>query len=114
MVQLRLDLGSGTRGHGSCHSLDIACCVLDVVMCERSRPISGHGGRNDSRRIVGKPYLGLCRGCPLTSVIREEPSCKHRPDQARFTPYASSTSRSVTMPSNLWTSARFTTGRISI
>ena len=34
--------------------------------------------------------------------------------QARFTPYASKTSRSVTMPSSLCTSARFTTGRISI
>src|SRR5229473_5705795 len=40
----------------------------------------------------------------------------HNPglDQVRLTPYAFSTSRSVTMPSNLCTSARFTTGRISI
>ena len=37
-----------------------------------------------------------------------------KPDQARVTPYASKTSRSVTTPSNLCTSARFTTGRISI
>src|SRR5216684_4411972 len=37
-----------------------------------------------------------------------------KPNQARLTPYASSTSRSVTMPSNLCTSARLTTGRISI
>src|SRR5437588_3618139 len=26
MVQFRLDLGSCTRGHGSCHTPDVACC----------------------------------------------------------------------------------------
>ena len=46
---------------------------------------------------------------------REAKRGKPKPDQPRgLTPYASSTSRSVTMPSNLCKSARFTTGRISI
>ncbi len=47
-------------------------------------------------------------------VIRRGAHRKPKPDQPRGTPYASSTSRSVTIPSNLCVSARFTTGRISI
>src|SRR5664279_1267037 len=50
----------------------------------------------------------------VRALIREESTDKAQPDQARVTPYASKTSRSVTMPSNLCTSARLTTGRMSI
>ena len=34
-------LGVFAKGHGSCHPLDIASCVLIVVMCARSGPITG-------------------------------------------------------------------------
>src|ERR1035437_1963993 len=55
-----------------------------------------------------------CWNKEVRALIREESSAKAKPDQARVTPYASKTSRSVTTPSNLCTSARFTTGNISI
>jgi hypothetical protein len=39
--------------------------------------------------------------CTVRSLIREESTGKPKPDQARFTPYVSKTSHSVTAPSNL-------------
>src|SRR5258708_29834810 len=67
MAQLRLDLGSGTRGHGCCHPLDIAFCVLEVI-CERSRPITSHRERNDSRRIVGNREITTAIRCGMPSL----------------------------------------------
>jgi hypothetical protein len=92
----------------------------------KSAPPSSPPARNaaeiypaEQRYVDGK----RCR-CPHCGAVFE-PETKGRvgggtlPRQAQarsraLTPYASKTSRSVRMPSNLCTSARFTTGRISI
>jgi hypothetical protein len=40
-------------------------------MCERSQPITSHRERNDSRRIVCKPYLGTTSRLPVTRAGAE-------------------------------------------
>ena len=62
MAQLRLALGGGTRGHGRCHPLDIAFCVLDV-MCERSQPSLVNANETTlDRRQPGKLSRNGLRG----------------------------------------------------
>jgi hypothetical protein len=83
----------------------------ELTACRRDQRQAGKVDHS-LRELLAQRVFSIACGYP--DQLGEESAGEIKPDQARVTPYASKTSRSVTTPSNLCTSARFTTGRISI